>query len=66
MQGQAAPNFSLASTDGKTSTLSAQRGAPRVGDFVNEKILFPFERLSLDGAKVRGHAQEVLNFVKAL
>ena len=66
MLGQAAPNFSLASTDGTTFTLSAQRAASRVLRFFTEKILFPFERLLLDGSEVRGHAQEELNFAKAL
>jgi len=65
MLGQAAPNFSLASTDGTTFTLSAQRGS-RVLRFFTEKILFPFERLLLDGSEVRRHAQEELNFAKAL
>ena len=66
MLGQAAPNFSLASTDGTTFTLSAQRAASRALHFFTEKILLPFGRLLLDGKKVRAHAQEESNFAKAL
>ena len=110
MLGKALPNFSLASTDGTTLALPAQRGEKPVHFHPKDKqkIRFPFELLAdpdeavckqfgvmklktLYGKKVRGierstfvvdakgvlarewrgvkvpgHAQEVLNFVKAL
>ena len=111
MPGKALPNFSLASPDGTTLALSAQRSekpAPHFHPKDKQKIRFPFGLLAdpdeavckqfgvvklktLYGKKVRGierstfvvdadgvlarewrgvkvpgHAQEVLNFVKAL
>jgi len=110
MPGKALPNFSLASTDGTTLALPAQRGEKPVHFHPKDKqkIRFPFGLLAdpdeavckqfgvvklktLYGKKVRGierstfvvdakgvlarewrgvkvpgHAQEVLNFVKAL
>lgn len=66
MPGPAVPTFSRASTDGTPYTLPTQRGASRILCFFNEQILFPFERRSLERKKVRRHAQEELNFAKAL